>query len=129
MRVNLIKAVQMIIISFYIKTSIKIAMFPFIFTISLSFIVIAFLTSKLQNDSTNLLISIYSALGPIETATIAMSTVIFITNGHPEVMIKILLFTALGFILLINLMGFIVQTPYLLADRKFLKWANRKSNK
>ncbi len=55
-------------------------MFPFIFMISLSFLIIASLTSKLQNDSTNLLISIYSALGPIESAAITLTATVFILN-------------------------------------------------
>lgn len=58
-------------------------MFPFIFLISLAFLVIASLTSKLQNDSTNLLISIYSALGPAESAAIALTTTVFIINDRP----------------------------------------------
>ncbi len=44
-------------------------------------------------------------------------------------MIKILLIAALAIIFLVNLMGYIIQTPYLLGDRKFLKWANRRVRK
>lgn len=58
-------------------------MLPFIFLISLAFLVVASLTSKLQNDSTNLLISIYSALGPTESAAIALTTTVFILNDRP----------------------------------------------
>jgi hypothetical protein len=58
-------------------------MLPFIFLISLAFLVIASLTSKLQNDSTNLLIAIYSALGPAESAAIALTTTVFILDDRP----------------------------------------------
>lgn len=102
-------------------------MLPLPFTISLLFLTIAFLTSKLQYTSTYLLVSIYALLGPIETAAILLCTFSSINSGHWQPTIRILLICSLATIVLINLIGYIVQTRYLMLDRRFERWANRGS--
>ncbi len=102
-------------------------MLPLPFTISLLFLSVAFLTSKLQYRSTYLLISLYSLLGPIETASLLLCTLSFASNDYAQSIVSALLICALAGIGLLNVLGFVVQSGYLMLDVKFKRWANRKA--
>lgn len=101
-------------------------MLPLPFTISLLFLTLAFLTSKLQYPSTYLLISVYSLLGPIETGVILSCLLSFIGNDHSQPIVTVLLISSLGGILLLNVLGLVVQSGSLMLDMKFVRWVNRK---
>ena len=97
--------------------------FPMPFTIVGLVIFVACFMSKLQNKNTYLIGIAYSLFGILETASLGfMIWKYYSQNDYDEDFMLLFLIT-LGIIYVLNTFGLIVQTPLLLFDDKFKKWA------
>lgn len=80
--------------------------------------------SKLQNTNTYLIGILYSLFGLIETGSMIYLTYQYFKLG-PDVYVLNYLFimlAVLGAIYVLNVLGLVVQTPYLVGDGRFGQW-------
>ena len=96
------------------------------FTIAALILIVACSISKLQYSSTYLAIAIHAFLGPLETASLVSTFVLYIHSNEPKFSIQILFISALGLIGMFNFIAFVIQTPFIAHDRKFLRWLKRR---
>lgn len=98
--------------------------FPIPFTILGCIVFIACCMSKLQNNNTYLIGLLYSLFGLIETGCLVYLAYQYFKLG-PNVYILNYLFimlAVLGAIYVLNVLGLIIQTPYLVNDSRFSQW-------
>ncbi len=98
--------------------------FPIPFTILGCVVFIACCMSKLQNNNTYLIGLLYSFFGIIETASIAFLIYSYFILGSNVYVLNNLyvMLAVIGFILILNVIGLVVQTPILVNDLRFGSW-------
>lgn len=87
--------------------------------------------SKLQSNNTYLVGLLYALFGLIESGALAYLIYCYYSVGSKLYVLNNLyiLLAVGGIIYLLNLLAFIVQTPYLLSDAKFSQWIRPSNNK
>lgn len=104
-------------------------MLPLPLTLSTCLALVAVLTSKLQYSGTQFLLSLCSISGVIEMIGFAITMANYFAWSESSSMLRLLLLTSSCFVVALNIVGFAVLTPYLLSDRRCLRWTIQPKNK
>jgi hypothetical protein len=99
------------------------------FTIATVLLSVAMLTSKFQDGSTRFMVACYSIFGTFESGSLFLTLILYLGDASRSETVQILLIISLSFIYIINFLGFLIITPYLLSDRKFMKWTSSRAKR
>ena len=103
---------------------------PLPFVMVSCIIIIACVLSKLQNENSYLVGTIYSLLGIVETVSVAYLILRIVTKDDLQTIfvdsyqtMMVLFFVVLGWIYFTNLLAVVIQSCVLTSDKKFKKYS------
>ena len=103
-------------------------MILFPFTATAAVLTIASLISKFQYEPTHLRVALHAIFGLLQTVSLAIAYITYIGVGNMRTVASILFPIILGFIFCNNFLGLLIQTPFFMADRRFLRWLSHRKN-